>query len=93
MRLSITQVKVTMDVCAWYLHLYHRTQSALGVPAMFQRMELVGRFSVTVDKWQRGDPQALFRVLVATMLFQRRQDHRSYGFCAACCLREVVGGT
>lgn len=43
---------------------------------MFQRPDLVGSFAVTADEWRRGDAKALFRVLVATTLFQRRQDQQ-----------------
>lgn len=67
---------VASAVSAWYLHSYHGTPGDLGVPAMFMRHDLVGRFAITAAEWRRGDPRALFRVFVATTLFQRRQDQQ-----------------
>ncbi len=43
---------------------------------MFMRSDRVGHFALTPDEFKRGDPRALFRLLVATTLFQRRQDQQ-----------------
>lgn len=75
-RIRKSQVKVTTEVCRWYLSRYHRTRFDLGVPLMFQREDLVGHFAVATDEWERGDANAMFRMLVAVTLFQRRQDQQ-----------------
>lgn len=41
---------------------------------MFLDRSKVGVFAVTAGELRRGDPDALFRMLVATTMFQRRQD-------------------
>lgn len=71
-----SQVAAAARVSAWYLERYHGTPDDLGVPAMFTRRDLVGSFALTEDEFSEGRPQALFRMLVATTLFQRRQDQQ-----------------
>jgi hypothetical protein len=58
----------------WYLRLYHRTADDPGVARTFRDREKVGAFAVTTAGIRRGDPDELFRLLVATTMFQRRQD-------------------
>jgi hypothetical protein len=70
------QRRVTHAVVAWYLRLYHRTGDDPGVEATFCDPAKVGAFSVTRRGLRRGDPEELFRLLVATTMFQRRQDQQ-----------------
>lgn len=53
---------------------YFRTRADSGVPAMFFTRTRVGAFAIHQRAFARGEPGALFRVLVATAMFQRRQD-------------------
>lgn len=41
---------------------------------MYFDQGMIGRFAVTREAFVRGDPAALFRMLVTTVMFQRRQD-------------------
>lgn len=62
------------EIVGWYLKYHYGTPDDPGMPAMFCNPEKVGHFAITKEEFERGDPKALFRVLVATTLFQRRQD-------------------
>ena len=72
------QVDAARRVCDWYLGRYYGTPDDLGFPATFMRPEVVGAFAVTPDEWARADAKSLFRLLVATTLFQRRQDQQVF---------------
>jgi hypothetical protein len=68
------QVAVTKAVVRWYLETHFRRPSDPGVLDMFCDRSRVGSFAVERDALQAGDGRALFRLLVATSMFQRRQD-------------------
>ncbi len=68
------QVRAAEAVTAWYLHRYHGTSEDVGVARMFTDPARVGAFAVEQSALAAGDADALFRVLVATVMFQRRQD-------------------
>lgn len=68
------QVDVAREVTRWYLREYHGTPDDPGVLSMFADPSRVGHFAVTPKELHRSDPQAYFRLLVATTMFQRRQD-------------------
>lgn len=68
------QVRQTRAIVEWYLSLYYRHHDDPGVPSTFCDPARVGHFAVTRAALQRGDPAALFRLLVAVAMFQRRQD-------------------
>ena len=68
------QVSRAAAVTRWYLDLYHDPPDDVGVARMFTDRGRVGHFSVTEDALRVGDAEALFRVLMATVMFQRRQD-------------------
>jgi hypothetical protein len=70
------QVVAAQAICAWYLSLYHDTPADLGVPATFMAHELVGEFAISPEEFRTGASPALFRLLVATTMFQRRQDQQ-----------------
>jgi hypothetical protein len=70
------QRRVTRAIVAWYLRLYHLTSDDPGVEATFCDPSKVGAFAVTREGLRRGDPEQLFRLLVATTMFQRRQDQQ-----------------
>ena len=59
---------------AWYLSRYHGTPDDPGVVGMFTDPDRVGHFAVTRDALEAEAPEALFSLLVATTMFQRRQD-------------------
>ena len=65
---------MTRDVVRWYFERYFGSSDDAGVPASFADPERVGFFAVEPEQLRRGDPRALFRLLVATTMFQRRQD-------------------
>jgi len=46
------------------------------VPARFREPAVVGPFAVSAEALAAGDPRALFRLLVTTAMFQRRQDQQ-----------------
>lgn len=71
---TAAQVRATEAVVDWYVRNYFRTAADPGVPAMFFRRARVGAFAVRQAAFARGEPRALFRALVATAMFQRRQD-------------------
>lgn len=68
------QVRDTRAVVQWYLRHYFRKPYEPGTVAMFMDPARVGHFAVERDELKRGEPSALFRLLVATTMFQRRQD-------------------
>lgn len=68
------QVVATAAVVRWYLAHHFRRPSDPGVIAMFCDPERVGSFAVDPRALGAGDAAAAFRLLVATAMFQRRQD-------------------
>lgn len=68
------QVEQARAVLRWYLTQYYRTKEEPGVPAMFCDSERVGAFAISWDALRSGDDGALFRLLIATAMFQRLQD-------------------
>lgn len=58
----------------WYLEQHFRRPSDPGVVEMFCDPARVGPFAVDRRTLRVGDGRALFRLLVATAMFQRRQD-------------------
>jgi len=69
------QVEITTKVVIWYLERY-RASDEMGLPAMFCNPDQVGEFAVDKGALSSGEPDALMRVLVATTMFQRRQDQQ-----------------
>lgn len=68
------QVAATTAVVQWYLEQHFGRPSDPGVAEMFCDRERVGPFAVDRRALRAGDASALFRLLVATTVFQRRQD-------------------
>jgi hypothetical protein len=68
------QVATTRLVTAWYLERYHGTSDDPGVVGMFTDPARVGHFAVAREALEAEAPEALFSLLVATTMFQRRQD-------------------
>lgn len=71
---SPEQIKAAAAVTRWYLSLYHDTADDPGVAAMFCDPSRVGHFAAAREEIQAGAPEALSRLLTATVMFQRRQD-------------------
>lgn len=70
------QLDATLAVVRWYLRLYFDTPHDPGVTARFCDPAVVGAWAVDAGALRSGDPDALFRLLVATTMFQRRQDQQ-----------------
>lgn len=68
------QVERARLVVIWYLERYHGRPDDIGLVQMFTDPERMGHFAVSQAALEAEDPAALFRVLVATTMFQRRQD-------------------
>lgn len=68
------QVAATKAVVRWYLDAHFRRPSDPGVVEMFCDPARVGAFAIDRRSLRAGDGRALFRLLVATAMFQRRQD-------------------
>jgi hypothetical protein len=68
------QVAATTAVVEWYLQHHYGRTSDPGVVEMFCDPARVGAFAVERRALRAGDGRALFRLLVATAMFQRRQD-------------------
>jgi len=68
------QVETTRLVTAWYLGRFHGTPDDPGVVGMFTDPARVGHFAVAREALEAEAPEALFSLLVATTMFQRRQD-------------------
>lgn len=68
------QVSATNAVVRWYLDQHFRRPSDPGVVEMFCDPARVGSFAVDRRALRVGDGRALFRLLVSTAMFQRRQD-------------------
>lgn len=68
------QLAAAKAVVRWYLDTHFRRPSDPGVVDMFCDPSRVGSFAVERRALRAGDGRALFRLLVATSMFQRRQD-------------------
>lgn len=75
-RPSRRQIDATRAVVRWYLRLYFGTPHDPGVTARFCEPAVVGAWAVDAARLRGGDPDTLFRLLVATTMFQRRQDQQ-----------------
>lgn len=64
----------TRTVVEWYLATHYGKPDEPGVPAMFFQPDKVGAFAISPEAYHRGDAEALFRLLIATTMFQRLQD-------------------
>ena len=73
-RLRARQVRVVEHVVRWYLREYHCGEHDPGVPTMFCDKRKVGSFAVSPEGLRQGRDQDLFRLLVATAMFQRLRD-------------------
>jgi hypothetical protein len=76
MKPTRSQVNATHRVVQWYLERYYRTPDDPGVPARFCERERVGAFALDPALLAEGDADTLFRLLVMTTMFQRRQDQQ-----------------
>jgi hypothetical protein len=74
MTVSAQQLRKAEAVTRWYLDRYHGTADDIGVARMFTDASRVGHFAVSLDALRAGEPAALSRLLMATVMFQRRQD-------------------
>ena len=68
------QVAATRAVVEWYLRHHYGRPSDPGVVEMFCDPVRVGAFAADREALRLGEGRALFRLLVATSMFQRRQD-------------------
>ena len=68
------QYRLARAVVSWYLDSYHWTKSDVGTAGMFCDPEKVGYFAADQRGFRRGEGSELFKILVATAMFQRRQD-------------------
>lgn len=73
-RPTATQVKAVTEIVRWYLTRHFQRGEDPGLAGMFCDEKKVGPFALTLEEFERGEAKALFRLLVATTLFQRRQD-------------------
>lgn len=78
MTTSVTpkQVMTTRMVVEWYLRSHFGTDADQGVVQTFANASMVGAFAVDPAAVASHDPQALFRLLMAIVMFQRRQDQQ-----------------
>src|SRR5262245_34063678 len=74
MRPSKGQIAAARAVARWYIGTHFDTPGDPGLLRMFTDPTRVGAFAVTLEEIARRDGAALFRLLVATTMFQRRQD-------------------
>lgn len=74
---TAAQAESAAAVMAWYRAVYGgRGQRLLGTLDTFTDPDQVGAFAVTIGALRRDDGAALFRLLVAVAMFQRRQDQQ-----------------
>lgn len=84
------QVAIARAVTAWYLHAYHCGEDDLGTARTFTDPSRVGHFAVDADALASGEPNALFKLLIACTMFQRRQDQQILRVLRGIPAREVV---
>lgn len=70
------QIAATRAVVGWYVRNYFRQPHDPGVTARFCDPAVVGAWAVDAMDLRAGEPSALFRLLLATAMFQRRQDQQ-----------------
>jgi hypothetical protein len=68
------QVRRTRAVVRWYLETHWGRDGEPGLPGMYTDPAQVGHYAVTLADMRAGDPAALSRVLLATVMFQRLRD-------------------
>ncbi len=68
------QVRRTRLVVQWYLEHHYGRLGDPGTRPMYYDRACVGELAVRPSDLREGRPSALFSVLVATAMFQRRQD-------------------
>jgi hypothetical protein len=68
------QVRRTRLVVAWYLDNHFGRPGDPGTRPMFYDRQCVGDLAVRSGDLRNGQPDALFKVLVATSMFQRQRD-------------------
>src|SRR5262249_50147205 len=73
---SRAQIRVTRAVVAWYLETHRGGGDDTGLPGMFMDPERVGGLAIDPADFARGEPAALFRLLVACAMFQRLRDQQ-----------------
>ena len=61
-------------VVQWYMRLHYGAACDPGSAEMFTSRAHLGHFAVDRARVRAGDPQALFQLLIAVAMFQRRQD-------------------
>jgi hypothetical protein len=71
---SRTAISATRAIVTWYVQNYLGTADDTGVTEMFCRRESVGFFAVDRGALERGEAEALFRLLVTITMFQRLSD-------------------
>lgn len=70
------QVSATLAIVGWYVKTHHGKSDVPGTAQMFCDPAQVGLFAADPAAISAGDGAALFRMLVATSMFQRRQDQQ-----------------
>lgn len=60
----------------WYATAHYGTRDDPGMPTMFMDPGKVGHLAVTLADYAAGKAPALFRILVATAMFQRQRDQQ-----------------
>jgi hypothetical protein len=73
---TATQVRVARSIVGWYLRLYFGSPEDTGTPSMYCDPARVGAFAIERRALREGRSRALFRLLVVTAMFQRRQDRQ-----------------
>lgn len=68
------QVEVTRAAVRWYLATHHGSPDDQGTAQVFCDPKRVGAFAVPREALVAHDGEALFRLLIAIAMFQRRQD-------------------
>lgn len=66
--------KLTEEILTWYMRAYFRRPEEPGTLQLLSDHRKVGAFAVPIEKIRANDPRALFRLLVSSILFQRRRD-------------------
>lgn len=74
MRPTAKQVEQTRAAVGWYLHAHYGKVGDPGTVSMFTDASRLGPFAISRAALVEGDGRALFRLLVAVAMFQRRQD-------------------
>ncbi|MCA9693581.1 MAG: hypothetical protein KC636_28555 [Myxococcales bacterium] len=70
------QLRVVEAATRWYLARYFDSPDDPGVTRRFTEPAQVGAFAIAPEQLAAGDNAALFRLLVMTTMFQRRQDQQ-----------------